>query len=380
MPNLRPCKTVCFYEATWGCDYPNTAGNGHLHFDGGNMNRFDVWNGTNWVAASFEPGSVIKVKRAAPWQDVYYEIGANGTSFQVVTTEHVLNVCGRNAQEVSMSQHKVVLQRCVPEPEDCDKTCDCLSGAQEPEAISINDFIDVIAPRLLKDTCLEPPIELDGCGSNKQLVMQEVEPGCWRLGVLSAYAKQIYKATAGNGDLAVPINNSYIWPTDFPAGYSLQGLRLDDSNGLSVQGGSGTIDESLIANNLVSSKRFNLRCRTSFEITHRFLVKLDDDINNSFAERIHFMSRWRVDGGSWVYPRSNLDYNQELSPTYPYNGVSSIIEYSNRNIFPAGNIDYQVLAMKPTDASEAVEIRIAAFPDSAGRYNGPVAFLTPITE
>lgn len=370
MPNLRPCNTVCFYTATWGCDYPSPASTGQLHLDGGNMNRFDVWDGNNWVAASFEPGSVIKVTRPDPWQDQYYQINSNGTSFKEVTAEHVLNVCGKDATEVSMSQHKVILQRCVPAPEDCDKSCDCLHGAQEPEAISLSSFTQMIAPELFENACFEAPIEFDGCGTNRQLVMREVEPGCYKLGVLSAEAKREYRAHAGTGHLVVPTGQDYVWPDDFGNVYERDEAIAADQN--------GTLDESRMDRNVVCGITFNLQCPTQYNPSLYSLAAGVSDINEAFRTKVVFSYRYRVDGGPWTYSRGNTNDPGSLVFSASYNSLQRVIERDlGTRSFPAGEIDYELLAFQAGSAP-VTKLIVGARLSSEHRYNGPVVTLTPI--
>lgn len=141
MPVLQPCKPLCVAEATWGCDYPSNPSIGDYHFDGGGQNRFDVWDGTNWVAASFEPDTVITILRDDPWLDLVYRIGANGVSFTDIT----VSSCGRDVSVIDNDEHRVLIQRCVPVNPDCDPSCDCLSGPQQIEGISWGDFIATVA-------------------------------------------------------------------------------------------------------------------------------------------------------------------------------------------------------------------------------------------
>lgn len=342
MPELQPCNPICRAEATSGCDYPNNPSVGDIHFDGGGQNRFEVWDGNNWVAASFEPGTIIRILRPTPFQDLYYQIRPNGVGYIDVTAEEVLNVCGNDAGTVNLAQHRVVLQRCVPHRPECEADCDCHDGPHKPEGITIPDLTDLIVEEVF-DSCANPPDAGQSCGDLRYAVWQECPEGGYKLASFSPDSANRFFVRPLNVPW-LPKDQNFVWPTSpvFQNGdgpYTFEQLRDD------FDAGNGTVDETRMRNNIVAEGSIQLACPTAFDydIGAIFARSQIADINAAYSMRVQVHFRVSADGGPWQYV--TVPATGELHSPVADNALNTTIsggQQLGRRRLPAGNIRVQM--------------------------------------
>lgn len=349
MPEQQPCNPICTAVSTIGCDYPANPTLGDIHFDGGGQNRFEVWDGTNWVAASFEPDTIIRILRPDPFMDLYYKIRPNGVGYIDVTSEERLNICGNDASTVNIAEHRVILQRCVAHRPECEADCDCHDGPHSPEGIRIPDLAELIIEEVF-DACVQPPDAGQSCGDIRYAVWQECADGGYRLGSYSTDSATNF-TVRGYYIPWRPQGLRLSWPSDplFQVNggpYSNVELRALDEPVVDDPGHiNETIDEMRMRNNVAGYAAFDLTCPTTFDYDTTLILDQGSipDVASAFDMRTTAITRWRVDGGEWVWGRRN---DGRLALATAYNGTTTVASTSSnigRARFPAGHIEVELL-------------------------------------
>lgn len=343
MPELQSCQHSCAYVATMGCDYPANASNGDYHFDGGGQNRFEVFNGTEWKAASFPAGSIIRLIRPGSWADLYYQIRPNGTGFFDVTSRETLNVCGNDVSEIVVDEHRIVLQRCEPAPNGCDEDCDCLSGPHDPEGITVEEFIS-----LTREACQNPERADQTCGNISMAVWKECEGGGYRLQRYSESNALRAVGRASNLPWVTENADPVVWPTapqfqNNGGPYTTDDLRADDD--------ANAINEARMRNSVVAEANIELQCPTRFRRIDLIQIPIGEfaDVNQAFLANTRVTYRWRNGNGPWQYPRNNV--NNQIVVNYGFNGLSlnAVMPSDAFATLPAGNITYQLIFLHDDD-------------------------------
>lgn len=355
------------YRGTCGCDYPTNPATGALHWNGGELGCLQRFDGENWVnTTGIRKGDIFFCTETGR----EYTATANGPCAWKETTDSIC-LLPTVPETWAAADTFFEAELCTTDACDCedDPNCDCHCDDRRTPKHKIN--MQSLLQKAFE--CLPAPARLEGCGTREQVIMQQDENGCWQLGVLSAAAKRNYRADAGNGDLAVALGQDYNWPADFPPGYTLESFRAADLAG-TTQGGTGTLDENLMRGNIVSTVRMDLACPESFGITTSMVLRNVANIQEAYQQRTTMSYRWRVNGGPWEYPRTNNALGTDVLSIFTYfNGLSSLYERNYEKAFPAGQIEVQHLLFALNDETPAATVIVAAYPDSAGRYNGPIA-------
>lgn len=369
-PDGRTWRHCCAEEfrGTCGCDYPANPSVGDVHLNGGNSGCIKRFDGENWVnIARIRPGDKFFCT------DTRREFTANGTCNWVETSD---TICDRPLLGDKFNNDVVFIpvEPCVVPPCDCegDPNCECFcEDALEPkQRVSLTEFAKRITETIFENMCLSEPQEFDGCGSVKTAIMFEDEenPGCWKLGVYSQTASDGQIATPGKGHVNQPLNELFIWPDDFGANrYTVSELYADDEGGTTT-GGSGTIDETRIAENIVSGVTFQNPCRTRFEIVMRLNQVAEATAEAAYQNNTWLYYRYRVDNGNWIYSRNNTagGVTQRISRFYQFNGITAVSEATNTITLPAGLIDFQMLALAPNPEVQGARFNVGTYEPGTG--------------
>lgn len=352
------------YRGTCGCDYPINPATGALHWNGGELGCLQRFDGENWVnTTGIRKGDIFFCTETSR----EYTATSNGSCAWKETTD---SICLLPTAPDSWKSEEtfVAAELCTTDSCDCedDPNCDCHCEDKRTQKHKIN--MQSIVEEAL--TCLKAPSRLSGCGSREQVVMQEKEDGCWEMGILSVEAKQILRLGAAYPRVRNPLGAIYKWPQDFGPLYE----RIDFINAEKA----GTVDESRLEGNIVAGRSFTLNCPTDFSLDLYTLVDQPDNINDAYASRTSFTYRYRVDGGDWVYLRSNSDGPDTVATTSYYNAISAQIsrEYGT-SVLPAGDIDIELLAFRGDTSHEATTLLVGRYEITSGFYNAPLLTLRP---
>lgn len=344
-PDGRTWEHCCadHYVGTCGCDYPTSPAEGDYHLNGGALGCLQQYDGENWI-------NVNGIRQG----DTFYctetnrDYQASGPCSWTETTDSFCLLA--NVPEIIDPDNWVfAVENCIEDPCECegDPNCECRCDdyRSAKRKITLSQLTEIINANF--DLCLENVPEFDGCSVTEYAVFEHTPEGCMRLGIKSAAAKQSYSGDAGRGDVNQALNGEFVWPGDFTDPATVSEIATTDAPG--GIGGSG-VPEALVEDNIVANASFTLPCHVSFDLNMNFAVLVEASLD-AFTSAASATYRWRVNGGTWQWARSNNSFGTDAISFFRF--FNGVVPTASRNAvvnLPAGNIEFQII-LAPNSAN-----------------------------